>query len=235
MWGRLSAITVKGVRVEAFYHRYHCTAEPERIAGEILSRPEGVENIEEFFASLSWEESMHILEWQLRVKETLSVACKAHCSLNVHNSVLVSGRQRAALTALIADHSSPMTLEFTETFPMPAAAISNGFLRDIRDLGHTTALDDYGSGLNSLTLLTDFDFDIIKIDRSLVIGLDTSVEMQRELHRLAEVLAGLGKGHVIEGVETIEVFEILESAGFTTFQGFLFLQPIPVREMLDGL
>jgi EAL domain-containing protein (putative c-di-GMP-specific phosphodiesterase class I) len=52
---------------------------------------------------------------------------------------------------------------------------------------------------------------------------------------MAEVLAGLDKGHVIEGVETIEVFDILESAGFTTFQGFLFLPPIPVSEMLDGL
>jgi EAL domain-containing protein (putative c-di-GMP-specific phosphodiesterase class I) len=178
---------------------------------------------------------MDVLDWQLRIKETLSIECEAHCSVNVHNSVLVSGPKRAALTALIASHVSPMTLEFTETFPMPASDVSNGFLSDIRDLGHTTALDDYGSGLNSMALLTDFDFDIIKIDRSLILGLDASLAMQHELRQMAEVLTRLNKGHVIEGVETIEVFDLLESAGFTTFQGFLFLPPIPVSEMLDPL
>jgi EAL domain-containing protein (putative c-di-GMP-specific phosphodiesterase class I) len=127
-----------------------------------------------------------------------------------------------------------MTLEFTESYPMPSSDVSNAFLRDIRDLGHTSALDDYGSGADSRDLLNDFDFDIIKIDRSLVLGLDSSTAMQQEMARIACALAELGKDHVVEGVETIEVFDLLEAAGFTTFQGYLFLPPVPVSEMLEA-
>lgn len=237
---QMNTITVRGVRLEAYYHRYFSTAyveaddEPERVAGEILTRSDGVLDIERFFASLSMDESLMVLAWQFGIKESLADACGAHCSVNVHNSVLAGGWQRTALTELIAGYASPMTLEFTESYPMPAREISNEFLRDLRDLGHTSALDDYGSGSESRDLLNDFDFDIIKIDRSLVVGLDTSAAMQREMGRIESVLVSLGKGHVVEGVETIEVFEALEAAGFTTFQGYLFLPPVPVSEMLTG-
>lgn len=227
-----TTMNVRGVRLEAYYHRYFSTADPERIAGEILTRPDGVVDIEQFFASLSLEESLLVLGWQFGIKETLAAVRGAHCSVNVHNSVLAGGRERDALTELIAGHMSPMTLEFTESYPMPSSDVSNSFLRDVRSLGHTSALDDYGSGSERRDLLNDFDFDIIKIDRSLVLGIDSSEAMQREMRRMATVLGGLGKDHVVEGVETIEAFEVLEASGFTTFQGYLFLPPVPVSEML---
>jgi EAL domain-containing protein (putative c-di-GMP-specific phosphodiesterase class I) len=227
-----NAITVRGVELEAFYQRYFFSSEPDRIAGEILTRPDGIVDIERFFSSLGLDECMRILDWQFAITETLADACGAHCSVNVHNSVLASGHRRGRLTELIASQVTPMTLEFTESYPMPSSDVSNAFLREIRDLGHTSALDDYGSGADSRDLLNDFDFDIIKIDRSLVLGLDSSPGMQREIGRIATLLAGLGKGHVVEGVETIEVFDLLEVAGFTTFQGYLFRPPVPVSEML---
>ena len=234
MGEKLNAITVRGVELEAFYQRYFFSSEPDRIAGEILTRPDGIVDIERFFSSLGMDECMRILAWQFEIKESLAGACGAHCSVNVHNSVLASGHRRGRLTELIASHTSPMTLEFTESYPMPSSDVSNAFLRDIRDLGHTSALDDYGAGADSRDLLDDFDFDIIKIDRSLVLGLDSSTAMQQEMARIACALAELGKDHVVEGVETIEVFDLLEAAGFTTFQGYLFLPPVPVSEMLEA-
>lgn len=232
-------ITVRGVRLEAFYHRYLSTAfaesdgAPEHFVGEILTRSDGVVDVEQFFASLSLGESLRVLAWQFGIKETLAVACGAHCSVNVHTSLLAGTWQRGALTELVAGYASPMTLEFTEHYPMPSREISNAFLGELRNLGHTSALDDYGSRVDDRDLLNTFDFDIIKIDRSLVLGLDSSTEMQHEIGRIASVLVELGKDCVVEGLETIEVLDILEAAGFTTFQGYLFEPPVSVNEMLS--
>ncbi|CAB4872550.1 unannotated protein [freshwater metagenome] len=233
LFGGATTIMVGGVPIEAVFHRYHFVSAADEISGEILSRPLGVDCIEDFFSSLSWVDSMRVLAWQFEMKEALWAKHRAHCSVNVHNSVLVEANQRASFIELVRAFPSPMTLEFTETYPMPAAAISNELLGDLRGLGHRTALDDFGAGLNGMPMLTDYDFDIIKIDRSFVHDVDTRPEKQKTLTLMARALTALGKDHVVEGVGSSRILEILQAAGFSTFQGFHFSVPCLVRDMLD--
>jgi EAL domain-containing protein (putative c-di-GMP-specific phosphodiesterase class I) len=115
---------------------------------------------------------------------------------------------------------------------MPPIDASNMMLRQLREMGHKSALDDFGTGLNGMSLLTDYDFDIIKLDRSLTFDLLHRVEKQKTIKLIHQILDVLGKDHVAEGIETQEVLDILVSHGFKTFQGFLFAQPVSVGEFL---
>jgi EAL domain-containing protein (putative c-di-GMP-specific phosphodiesterase class I) len=115
---------------------------------------------------------------------------------------------------------------------MPIMESSNRFLRELRALGHLSALDDFGTGHNGMSLLTDYDFDVVKVDRSLLTNLLTSSERQRSINLLVQLLDVLGKRHVVEGIENEEVHRYLVDAGFTTFQGFLFHRPEPVAQLL---
>jgi EAL domain-containing protein (putative c-di-GMP-specific phosphodiesterase class I) len=156
----------------------------------------------------------------------------AHLAININNMIVETDESRTRFLAIVERASAPTTFEFTETYPMPPIAASNRLLRDIRTLGHTSALDDFGTGLNGMSLLTDYDFDIIKIDRSLVFDLPGRAEKQKTLRLVLEMLRVLGKDHVVEGIETQEVLDILTGMGYSTFQGYLIGKPAPVARVV---
>lgn len=201
--------------------------------GELLTQPDGIESdIEKYFSSLGEDENFEILAWHIKIAQQLNEDLNIHAAINLHNSLVqnVSGRNR--LLALLKEAKTPLTFEFTETFPMPAKGIANQLLRDIRKLGHHTALDDFGTGLNGMSLLTDCDFDIIKIDRSLTIDLVSKPEKRQMLSLILKMLNVLGREHVVEGVEDSVVYEILIEIGYTQFQGFLFGKPVSLPELV---
>jgi EAL domain-containing protein (putative c-di-GMP-specific phosphodiesterase class I) len=111
---------------------------------------------------------------------------------------------------------------------MPDSADANQMFRRLRDQGHSCALDDFGTGLNGMTLLTDYDFDIVKVDRFLTIDIEARPEKLKVVSLLNEMILALNKSHVVEGVETKEVYDLLVSAGFRVFQGYLLDKPVPI-------
>lgn len=228
-------ITVEGVRLTPCFQPYLCVADPFTREGELLTRTGAEGPTEAYFSSLGVESQFTILEWQLQVQRLLRESFGTQVSVNVHNRIVESEESRQRFLALLAAADGTMTLEFTETYPMPPVTQSNRLLRHIRELGHSSALDDFGTGLNGMSLLTDYDFDIIKLDQSMVFDLPGRPEKQKTLRLMFEILAVLGKAHVVEGVETQEVLDILKGLGYTTFQGYHFGMPQPVQELLDGL
>lgn len=223
---------IAGVRLAPYFQRYVWLARPDSTGGELLTKPEVSRQTEEFFTALSVEEQFEVLEWQVRLQQLLHEQLGAHVSINVHNRVVETEETRQRFLDVVSRASAPTTFEFTETYPMPPVTASNHLLRDIRSLGHASALDDFGTGLNGMSLLTDYDFDIIKIDRSLVFDLPGRAEKRKTLRLVLEMLNVLGKEHVVEGVETEEVFDILRDLGFQNFQGYYFGRPVPVAELV---
>lgn len=215
--------------LESVFQPYYSAVEQSR-RGELFSRRADDGSAEEFFDAISLEEHFRLLEFQLQVQHALYSSGGWHVSINVHNKMLSAADCRGRFLALIADAPGSITLEFTETYPMPPVKESNHLLRSIRDLGHSSALDDFGTGLNGMSLLTDYDFDIIKLDRSLVVDLPERIEKRKSIGLVQEMLAVLGKDHVVEGVETEAVYTTLLDLGFTTFQGYLFSEPKNVSE-----
>lgn len=229
------SIDIGGVTVEPRFQQYVCSKEPELRRGELLSRPAGHAHIEAFFDSLDYPQHLEILTWQLEIKERFWASTECRMSINVDNALIETEEQRATFLDVVSRFPTPSTFEFTETHPMPPVQTSNRLLRDVRDLGHLTALDDFGTGLNGMSLLTDYDFDVVKIDRSLVFDITDRIEKQKTVKLINQMLNVLGKRHVVEGIDDEEVYRLLKKAGFTTYQGFLFFRPEPIEDAMARL
>lgn len=224
--------TIAGVVVEPYVQLYESPM-GSGPSGELLSRPSGVPMVEEFFDGLSHDQHRELLAWQLALKEQFTAETGCRLSINVDNELIQTMEQRMAFLEMLEGYPTPATFEFTETHPMPPVVDSNLLLRKVRELGHQSSLDDFGTGLNGMSLLTDYDFDIVKIDRSLVYDIGDRLEKRKTVKLIRQMLGVLGKKHVVEGVEDEETHRLLLDAGFTTFQGYAFHRPEHMDAVVD--
>ena len=109
-------------------------------------------------------------------------------------------------------------LEITETVFLGDGSRAVSILADFKARGFRLAMDDFGTGYSALGYLRRFPLDIIKIDRSLVTGL----EQEDEVAMIARAAISLGKSlHktvVAEGVENAAQFEFLRHNGCDEFR-----------------
>lgn len=129
--------------------------------------------------------------------------------------------------------TAPTIYEFTETYPMPPSELMNPIFKVLRDAGKRSALDDFGTGFNGMSLFVDFDFDIVKIDRSLIVDIDVRPVKLKVLNLISEMIEALGKQHVVEGVETQSQLDKLRACGFHTFQGYALHRPEPIEHFFQ--
>lgn len=98
----------------------------------------------------------------------------------------------------------------------------------LRNLGFRVAVDDFGVENANFSLFTQLEFDVLKIDKSLVWGLGTEPRTMQVIRSLALLCSSLGIDTVAEGIETEEQYRALLEAGCTRAQGYLIGQPQPV-------
>ena len=91
--------------------------------------------------------------------------------------------------------------------------------------GFRTAIDDFGAGYAGLTLLSEFQPDIIKIDMELVRNIDTSLAKQAIVRGIVSMCATLDIRVLAEGIETPQERDLLHKAGIDLMQGYLFCRP----------
>ncbi|WP_434644699.1 EAL domain-containing protein [Achromobacter piechaudii] len=94
-----------------------------------------------------------------------------------------------------------------------------------KSYGFQTAIDDFGSGYSGLTLLADFQPDLIKLDMALVRGIDTNNARQRIVAGVQRICTDLGIRVIAEGIETAGERDFLASQGISLMQGYLFAKP----------
>ena len=88
------------------------------------------------------------------------------------------------------------------------------------------ALDDFGAGYSSLSRLRQLDFDMIKVDGSLLVGVPADAAATEVLHAALGLACACRAPVVAEGVESEEQVKLLRSWGVTHMQGFLFGHPL---------
>ena len=128
-----------------------------------------------------------------------------------------------ARTGLPADR---LVLEVTES-ALHDADDARDVLGQLRALGTTIALDDFGSGFSSLGQLRDMPVDILKIDRSFVRSLTADTDSRAYLRTIVELGQILGMTVCAEGVEEQDQWDVLRSLGCDLGQGWLFGRPAP--------
>lgn len=99
-------------------------------------------------------------------------------------------------------------------------------LSDLRRLGVSVAIDDFGKGYSSLARLRGMPFDTIKLDRSFVRDIASDHEAREFLKVVSDLGSLLKKEVIIEGIETADEYEIVRQLHCDAAQGFLFGRPV---------
>ncbi|HVC30506.1 MAG TPA: EAL domain-containing protein, partial [Steroidobacteraceae bacterium] len=156
-----------------------------------------------------------------------------HISINVAPKQLQSERLLAQLQAQVRElrmNPAEIQLEVTESAladgPQAAATLER-----LHELGFRLALDDFGTGYSSLSQLQRLPFDVVKIDRSFIIGLPDSEVALQLVRTIVHMTQSLDKLAVAEGVETEGQRDLLQELGCSAMQCYLFGKPVPERQM----
>jgi EAL domain-containing protein (putative c-di-GMP-specific phosphodiesterase class I) len=126
-----------------------------------------------------------------------------------------------------------LELELTESFLMDDVSRSKAILQELKALGVTIALDDFGMGYSSLSYLKGFPLDTLKIDRTFIAELMTSEANASIVRATIGLAKGLALKTVAEGVETREQADFLVKQGCDVLQGFLFARPMKPEAFLS--
>jgi EAL domain-containing protein (putative c-di-GMP-specific phosphodiesterase class I) len=119
-----------------------------------------------------------------------------------------------------------LDLEITESVLMGRNdSIVQTFL-GLRALGVKICLDDFGTGYSSLSYLQGLPIDVLKIDRSFTMNLDSVEENRKIIETILMLGKSLGAQVVAEGVETYEQLDYLRSVDCDYGQGFFFSRPV---------
>ena len=135
---------------------------------------------------------------------------------------------------------SLINLEITESIAVSSGRKLKRNMEDLINHGCTFSMDDFGTGYSNLSQITKADFSVIKIDKSLLWPIFEKKNPNREnakilLENMVSMILQMGLKIVVEGVETKEQFEYLESLGVTYIQGYYFSKPIDSQEYLRFL
>ncbi len=119
-----------------------------------------------------------------------------------------------------------LQLEITESVIVDARSNVIPLLRTIREHGIPIVMDDFGTGVSSLSTLHSYPIDVLKIDQSFIRVLDGDRSLLAVVSSIAALADNLGIRTVAEGVETIDVVGSLQSIGCTWGQGYFFAKPL---------
>ncbi len=149
-------------------------------------------------------------------------------SVNFSRRNLSNDHLAADIDAIVQEYHVPkkmIEIEITETIDEFPISVLKGFVDDLHMLGYKVAVDDFGSGSSSLSLLREVSFDTLKIDKGFVdraYAKDLTI-----LSYIIKLARALGVETLAEGVEQKEQVDTLLSLGCEVIQGYYYDRPLP--------
>lgn len=128
-----------------------------------------------------------------------------------------------------------LEVEITENTLMHNTKETVRILEQMKDLKLRIALDDFGTGYSSLSYLTSFPVDIIKIDRSFIMGCTLHNKNRIIIKAIVAMGHSLGMKIVAEGIESEDQFDLLKEYGVDEGQGFHFSPPVAQDQFIKYL
>jgi EAL domain-containing protein (putative c-di-GMP-specific phosphodiesterase class I) len=125
-------------------------------------------------------------------------------------------------------------LEFTEDHRLPIPEYKELLTRN-KEAGFATGMDDFGAGYSGLSALVECRPEVLKLDRALIKGIDTSYTRQKIVAAFAGCCDALDMRLIAEGIETVEECKMLVDLGISHMQGYLFSQPVVDELPVDGV
>lgn len=108
-----------------------------------------------------------------------------------------------------------------------------GELEQIRALGTDVAIDDFGSGYSNFSYLHEIPANVVKLDRSMVTGIEDNPRYQKIACSILKLARELGYRTVAEGVETFRCLQLVREFGCDEAQGYFFARPMEEAQFLS--
>ncbi|MFS2152936.1 putative bifunctional diguanylate cyclase/phosphodiesterase [Rhizobium sp. Rhizsp42] len=124
-------------------------------------------------------------------------------------------------------------LEVTESALIQDTETAREVLSGLTAAGIKIALDDFGTGFSSLSQLSNYQFDKIKIDKSFVATFETNEKQEKLVRAIISLGTGLSVKITAEGIETQTQLQRLRELGCDIGQGYLFGRPAPIDQVTE--
>lgn len=126
-----------------------------------------------------------------------------------------------------------LQVEITETSLVDCAKGGSSILNRLADLGISLALDDFGTGYSSFGYLKDMPIKTLKVDKSFVDEICSKHKDYQITGSIIDMVRNLGIKTVVEGVESIEQYNILSDMKCDYIQGFLMSKPLSAEDAIE--
>ena len=158
-------------------------------------------------------------------------------SINVSRKHFINKDFLKTYKDIIDKYNIPHNLiefEITESAVFENENILVDIINEIHEMGCTCSIDDFGIGYSSLSMLTNYEFDIIKLDRSFFYGKNGFTQSSKQVVKTLIYLAHkLKKRVVAEGIEEIEMVDFLREAKCDIIQGYYYAKPMAKDDFLN--
>ena len=128
-----------------------------------------------------------------------------------------------------------LCIEITEFAVVEEPEKTTEILRGFQKLGVEVALDDFGTGFASMTELKQLPVDLLKLDMSFVLGINTDAYDCAIVESIIRLGGALKLGVTAEGIERVEIIEKLLELGCHRGQGYLISRPVSPADLVPML
>jgi EAL domain-containing protein (putative c-di-GMP-specific phosphodiesterase class I) len=147
-----------------------------------------------------------------------------HLFVNLHVTDLLDP-QLLSPAAPLAAIANQVVLEITERSSLDRVPDVRSRIASLRAIGYRIAVDDLGAGYAGLTSFALLEPDFVKLDMSLIRGVDSNSTKQKVVRSMTTLCREMGMLVVAEGVETPSECSTLVALDCDLLQGFLFAKP----------
>lgn len=144
------------------------------------------------------------------------------------------GFEQQVLAILQATGFPPerLQLEMTESYLLANPGLAIKAMEALKAAGIALALDDFGTGFTSIHYLKSYGFTHIKLDKSLLKGLEPDSKATMLVTGAVTLARALDMGVIAEGVEQETQASVLRAIGCHEMQGYLFGRPAPLADFV---
>lgn len=177
-----------------------------------------------------WEETCRIIS---SMKERGNMV---PISINVSRANIMYDNMVETIDGLVKKYDIPVSslrIEITESAYIDDPRKLMNTIRKFKKLGYTVLMDDFGTGYSSLNLLRELDFDILKIDKSLIDEIGNSGKAGNVVASVIRMAKWLGMKAVAEGVEQQEQVDFLKNVGCDYIQGYFYSKPVSTEDFFE--
>jgi len=159
-------------------------------------------------------------------------------SVNISTRDLMDQELPEKFSRILSLHqveAADFCLEITESAIMDDPVRAHLTLDKLHEMGMELSIDDFGTGYSSLAYLKRLPVNELKIDKSFVLKMEQDIDDTKIVKSTIDLGHNMGLRVVAEGIENVEVMNLLKELGCDQGQGYYISRPMPANELQTWL